>query len=73
MNRYLACAITAKLADDQRPGFHHPLDQDAAHRRTTGIPKMTKLSTLSSHDAPQQESCNESGNFLLHKQNMCMP
>jgi hypothetical protein len=46
MDRYLACAITAKLADDQRPGFRHPLDQYAARRRTTGIPKMTKLSTL---------------------------
>ena len=53
MDRHLAGAVTAKLADDQRPGLHHPLDQRCAHRRTTGVPKITKLSTLSSHEHPE--------------------
>ena len=55
MDRHLASAITAKLAHDQRSGLHHPLDQRGAHRRTTGISKITKLATLSPHEHPQIE------------------
>ena len=69
MDRHLAGAVTAKLADDQRPGLHHPLDQRAAHRRTTGIPKITKLATLSPpHDTPNRQRHRESEGGLLLKQ-----
>ncbi len=53
MDRNLTRAIKAKPADDQRPGFHHPFDQCAAHCRPTSIPKMTKCSNLPPHDIPK--------------------
>jgi hypothetical protein len=46
MDRHLARTITAKLTNNQRSGRHHPIDQSAAHRRTTNIPKMTEFSNL---------------------------
>lgn len=52
MDRYLAGAIAAELADHQRPGLHDPLDQHAAHRRTTGIAEMPEFATLLLHNAP---------------------
>ena len=59
MDRDLARAITAKLADDQRPGLHHPLDQSAAHRRTASIPKIAKLANLPPHDIPEPRNAAE--------------
>jgi hypothetical protein len=52
VERHLAGPITAKFAGNQRPGFHHPLNQRGAHRRATGIPKIAKLPTLMPHVAP---------------------
>ena len=50
MDRHLAGTIAAELTDHQRPGLQDPLDQHAAHRRTTGIAEMPELVTLLLHN-----------------------
>ena len=63
-----------QLADNQRPGLHPPLDQRAAHRRATSIPKMTRRSNLPPHDILQVEKCRrESEGWNDRTQNARMP
>ncbi len=45
VDRDLTRTITAKFADHQESGFHHPLNQLGSHSRATDIAKITKRAT----------------------------